>query len=114
MLPGPDSIKFIRCNCKTGTDAACKKKCSCRKNRLFCVMVCSQCHGEKCSNKSKSSIIYDIDGDNDRNVFDAIASFLQIKTDSFIATDFWILSIYKFNLLKTMFTVVIPYLVFGI
>ena len=38
-------------------------------------MVCSQCQGEECSNKSKSSIIDDIDGDNDRNVFDAFASF---------------------------------------
>ena len=45
-------------------------------NELFCVMVCGQCHREECSNKSKSSIIYDIDEDNDCNVFDAIANFL--------------------------------------
>ena len=45
-------------------------------NELFCVMVCGQCHREECSNKSKSLIIYDIDEDNDCNVFDAIANFL--------------------------------------
>ena len=77
MLPGRESfLKLIRCNCETGTDAACGKRCSCRKNGLFCAMVCGQCHGEECSNKSKSSIIYDLDEDNDFNVFDAIASFL--------------------------------------
>ena len=77
MLPEPDSIlKFIRCNCKTGTNVACHKRSSCRKNGLFCVMVCDQYHREECSNKRKCSIIYDIDEDNDRNVFDAIASFL--------------------------------------
>ena len=38
-------------------------------------MVYGQCHGEKCSNKSKSSILDDIDGGNDRNAFDAFASF---------------------------------------
>ena len=77
ILPGLDSpLKFIRCNCKTGTDALCGKRCSCRKNGLFCVTVCGQCHGEEFSNKSEISINYDIDEDNDRNVFDAIASFL--------------------------------------
>ena len=77
MLPRRESfLKLIRCNCETGTDAACGKRCSCRKNGLFCAMVCGQCHGEECSNKSKSSIIHDIDEDNDCNVFDAIASFL--------------------------------------
>ena len=79
MLPGLDSIlKWIRCNYKTGTDAACAKECSSRKNGVFCVMVYGQCHGEKCSNKSKSSILDDIDGidgGNDRNAFDAFASF---------------------------------------
>ena len=46
MFPGPESIlKFIRCNCKTGTYAACGKRWSCQKNILFCVMVCGQCHG---------------------------------------------------------------------
>ena len=76
MLPQLDSIlKVIRCKCKTGSDAAYAKKCSCRKNGLFCVMACGQCQGEECSNKSKSSIIDDIDGYNDRNVFDAFASF---------------------------------------
>ena len=35
-------------------------------------MVYGQCHGEKCSNKS---ILDDIDGGNDRNAFDAFASF---------------------------------------
>ena len=75
-LPVPDRIlKFIRCNCKTGTDAVHKKRCSCRKNRLFCVMICSQYQAEEYSNKSKSSIIDDIDKDNDRNVFDAFPSF---------------------------------------
>ena len=38
-------------------------------------MVYGQYHGEERSNKSKSSIIDDIDGDNDRNAFDAFASF---------------------------------------
>ena len=75
MFPRPDSIlRFIRCNCKTGTDAACGKRCSCQKNGLLCVMVCGQCHGEEFSDKSNSSIICDIDEDNNRNVFDAIAS----------------------------------------
>ena len=76
MLPGLDSIlKFIRCSCKTGTDAVCRKICSCRKNGFFCVMVCGQCQEEECSNKSKTLIKDDIDGDNDRNAFDAFASF---------------------------------------
>ena len=66
--------KLIRCNWETGADAACQKRCSCRTNGFFCVMVCYQCHGE-CSNKSKSLIIDDIDEDNDCNVFDAAASF---------------------------------------
>ena len=75
-LPGPDSIlKFIRCNCKTGTNEACGKRCYCRKNGLFRVMACGQCHGEECSSKSKSSIIDDIDEGNDCNVLDAFASF---------------------------------------
>ena len=61
-----DSIlKFIRCNYQTGTDAACGKRCSGRKYGLFCVMVCGLCHGEECSNKSKSLIKYYIDEDND-------------------------------------------------
>ena len=77
MLPGPDSIlKFIRCNCKTSTDVTCEKRCSCQKNGLFCVMVCGQFHREEYSNKWKSSVIYNIHKNNDRNVFDAIASFL--------------------------------------
>ena len=38
-------------------------------------MVCGQFQGEECSNKSKSSIIDDIDEDSNRNVFDAFASF---------------------------------------
>ena len=58
MFPGPDStLKFIRCNSKTGTDAAWGKRYSCQKNLLFCVMVCGLFHGEKCSNKSKSLIM---------------------------------------------------------
>ena len=36
-----------------------------KKNGLFCVMACSQCQGEECSNESKSSIIDGIDGYND-------------------------------------------------
>ena len=76
MLPQLDSIlKVIRCKCKACTDAACAKKFSSRKNGLFCIMSCSQCQGEECSNESKSSIIDDIDGYNDRNAFDAFASF---------------------------------------
>ena len=76
MLPGLDSVlKFIWCNCETGIDAACGKRCSCRKNGLFCVMVCSQCQGGECPNKSKSSIIDDRDGDNYHNALDAFASF---------------------------------------
>ena len=58
MLPGLDSIlNFIRCNCKTRTDAACGERCSCQRIELFCVIVCGQCHGEECSNKSKSLIM---------------------------------------------------------
>ena len=38
-------------------------------------MVCSQCQGEERSFESKSSIIDDIDRVNDRNAFDAFASF---------------------------------------
>ena len=38
-------------------------------------MVCGQCQGEECSHESKSSIIDDIDDGNDRNAFDAFASF---------------------------------------
>ena len=38
-------------------------------------MVCSESQGEECSNKSKSYIIGDMDGDNDYNAFDAFASF---------------------------------------
>ena len=38
-------------------------------------MVCGQCQGEECSNELKSSIIDDIDGYNDRNVFDTFARF---------------------------------------
>ena len=76
MLSRPDGIlKFIRRNYKTGTDTACGKRCFCWKNGLFCVMVCGQFQGEECSNKSKSSIIDDIDEDSNRNVFDAFASF---------------------------------------
>ena len=84
MFPELDSIlKFIRCNCKTGTDTACRKRCSSQKNGFYCIMVCGQCQGEECSNESKSLIIDDIDGGNDRNVFDAFASFWQINTDCF-------------------------------
>ena len=57
-----------------GTDAACGKRYSCRKNGLTCQMVSGQYHREKCSNKLKISIIDDIEEDNDRNVFDATAS----------------------------------------
>ena len=46
MLHWPDSLlKFIRCNYKTGTDAASGKRCY-RKNEWFCVIVCGQCDGE--------------------------------------------------------------------
>ena len=63
MLSQLDSIlEVIRCECKTGTDAACRKRWSCRKNGLFCEMVCGQCQGEEYSNESKSSIIDDIGG----------------------------------------------------
>ena len=76
MVPRLDSIlKVIRCKCKTGTDAACGKRCPCQKNGLFCVMACGQCQGEECSNESKSLIIDDIDGYIDRNPFDAFARF---------------------------------------
>ena len=69
MLPGLDSIlKFIRCTCKMGTDAAYKKRSSCQKNG-------SWEKEEGCSNKSKSSIIDDIHGDNDCDAFDTFASF---------------------------------------
>ena len=68
-------LKVIRCKCKTGTDAACRKRCSCRKNGLFCVMACGQYQEEECSNESNSSIIDDMNGYNNRNVFDAFASF---------------------------------------
>ena len=77
MLPGPDNIlKLIRCNGKTDTDAAYGKRCSCRKDGLLCAMVCVQCNRKECSNKMISSIIFDIDEGNDRNVLDAIANFL--------------------------------------
>ena len=56
-------------------------------------MVCDQCQGEEWSNESKSLIIDDIDGRNDRNVFDAFASFWQTNTDCF--TILFIGSIYK-------------------
>ena len=76
MLPRLDSIlKFIRCKCKTVTDAACGKRCSCQKNGLFCVIACGQCQAEECSNESKSLIKDDIDGYHDRNASDAFASF---------------------------------------
>ena len=66
MLPQLDSIlKVIRCKCETGTDAACGKRCFCRENGLSCAMAWSQCQGEECSSSSKSSIIRDIDGNND-------------------------------------------------
>ena len=48
------------------------------------IVLCNglrSCEGEKCSNESKSSIIDDIDGYNDRNPFDAFARFWKIKTD---------------------------------
>ena len=66
MLPRLDNIpKVIRYKCKTGTNAAHRKRCSCQKNGIFCLMACSQCQGEECSNEPKSSIIDDIDGYND-------------------------------------------------
>ena len=76
MVPKQNSIiKFIKCNWKTRTDAACRERYSNQKNGFFCIMVCGQCQGEECSNKSKSSIIDDIYEASDRNVFDAFASF---------------------------------------
>ena len=76
MLPRLDSIlKVIKCMCKTGTDSACGKRCSSRKNGLFCEMACGQCQEEECSYGSKSSIIDDKDAYNDCNAFDAFASF---------------------------------------
>ena len=79
-------LKVIRCKCKSGTDTACQKRCSCRKNGLFCVMACGQYQEEECSNESNSLIIDDINGCNDRNVFDAFASLWQIKKDCFIVS----------------------------
>ena len=74
MLPRLESIlKVIRYKCKTSPDAACRKRCSCRTNGLFCVMACGGCQGEECSKESKSSITDDIDGYND--AFNAFASF---------------------------------------
>ena len=58
MLPRLSNfLKVKRSKCKTGTDVACGKRCSCQKNGLFCVMDRVQCQGEECSNESKSSII---------------------------------------------------------
>ena len=51
------------------------------KKRLFFVMACGQCQGGECFNESKSSIIDDIDGYNDRNTFDAFVSFWEIKRE---------------------------------
>ena len=43
--------------------------------RLNSILTCGQCQREECSNDSKSSIIDHIDRYNDRNAFDAFASF---------------------------------------
>ena len=108
MLPRLDSIlKVNRCKCKTVTDAACAKRCSCQKNKLFCVIACGQCQGEGCSNESKSLIKDDIDGYHDRNVFDALQVFVNYDR-------LFYCFIYQLNLSKTMLIVVIPYQVFSI
>jgi len=50
--PAPDDLlKVIRCSCKTTSQNTCGTNlCSCRRNGLFCVSACSNCHGTDCNN----------------------------------------------------------------
>ena len=100
MLPRLDRIlKVIRYKCKTAADPACRKRFSSRKNGLSC----SQCQRKEFSNESKSLVIDDIDGCNDRDSFDTFCKILVDKGRLFYCF------IYKLNLSKTMLTVATPY-----
>ena len=58
-----DILNIIRCKCKTPCSSA---LCSCRKNGLYCVTACSNCHGDSCLNVDKSeSVENDLDTDNE-------------------------------------------------
>ena len=58
-----DILNIIRCKCKTPCSSA---LCSCRKNGLYCVTACSNCHGDSCLNVDKSeSVENDLDTENE-------------------------------------------------
>ena len=74
--PAPEwLLNYVRCQCKQTSKNPCgTQTCSCRKNGLSCVQVCSGCHGESCNNQSESQGNSDSDSDEDcdfdRNIFD--------------------------------------------
>ena len=44
-------LNFVRCKCKSDRNRCGGNNCSCRKNGLKCVEVCSGCKGNECENR---------------------------------------------------------------
>ena len=67
----------VRCKCKVIAKNPCSaRSCSCRENRLSCVLACGSCHGKQCQNcavppKASNSIEED-----ERNIFELFESFM--------------------------------------
>jgi hypothetical protein len=79
----PDVINMIRCNCKSSSKNPCStNRCSCKKNGIWCIAACGDCHGDSCDNtksyyhdEDEPELSSDVSSDenienDERNIFD--------------------------------------------
>ena len=76
-------LKVVRCNCKTTSRRPCSSKlCSCRRNGLYCVAACGECHGEGCENAEAPPPDSDNETEepltSERNIFDILETLVQV------------------------------------
>ena len=77
-------LNVVRCKCKT---ACTSSLCSCRKNGIYCVSACGNCHGDSCMNIDKDTNYSHGDVGNDSDSVDILNSEMEETIYFFDETD---------------------------